>query len=55
MADEQGYYGCKLPPGACGCPQEQRSRCSHSHWVKTVPEYDFEELDGMIEDREREH
>lgn len=28
-----GYYGCKLPPGACGCPQDVRHKCSHSHWV----------------------
>lgn len=28
-----GYYGCKQPPGACGCPQDVRKDCSHSHWV----------------------
>lgn len=29
----EGYYGCKMPPGFCGCPQDTRHRCQHSHWV----------------------
>jgi hypothetical protein len=27
-----GYYGCKLPPGACHCVQSQRFRCGRSFW-----------------------
>jgi hypothetical protein len=36
MTDRQkrtGYYGCKLPPGACHCPQDARDRCKHGHWI----------------------
>ena len=28
-----GYYGCKLPPGGCHCPQDHRAVCKNSHWV----------------------
>lgn len=31
----RGHYGCSLPPGACGCPQDQRGRCPNSHWVES--------------------
>jgi hypothetical protein len=28
-----GFYGCRLPPGGCGCPQDVRHKCRHAHWV----------------------
>lgn len=28
-----GYYGCALPPGACGCPQDKRAKCQHGRWI----------------------
>lgn len=30
---DDGYYGCRRPPGACGCPQNQRYQCQHAHWI----------------------
>lgn len=30
-----GYYGCSLPPGACGCPQDVRHKCASAHWIAT--------------------
>jgi hypothetical protein len=29
-----GYYGCKMPPGYCGCPQETRVNCRNGVWVQ---------------------
>jgi hypothetical protein len=34
MEKETGYYGCKLPPGSCICPQEFRETCKYGHWVR---------------------
>lgn len=33
----RGYYGCSMPAGYCGCPQESRARCRHAHWVEQHP------------------
>lgn len=43
---QDGYYGCSLPPGACGCPQDARHRCASAHWIATSPTRDDAEGAG---------
>lgn len=32
--DEGGHFACKLPPGACHCPQDIRHFCKFGVWVR---------------------
>jgi len=36
LAEKAGYYGCCMPPGYCGCPQDVRKNCRHGRWVKST-------------------